>query len=228
MTERFSARLVDSSSDDPSTLNLICRVCCELLPVTIASMVLMGKRGIEGATGASDAVATVIQDQEFTLGEGPTRDAHQEGRPILVADLRDAFGDWPRFVAAVGGLDVRALYAIPLRVGTAALGVLVLCRSYPMPLVGQELEDVLLVTDLVSRLVLGLQANVISEGLARAFDVTERRAVVHQATGMIAAQLNVGVVEALVRLRANAYATDRAIDEVAREVVAGQRRFEEP
>jgi hypothetical protein len=44
---------------------------------------------------------------------------------------------------------------------------------------------------------------------------------------MIAAQLNVGVAEALVRLRANAFATDRSIDRVATEVVAGERRFEE-
>jgi AmiR/NasT family two-component response regulator len=50
---------------------------------------------------------------------------------------------------------------------------------------------------------------------------------VHQATGMIAAQLNVGVAEALVRLRANAFATDRPIDQVATEVVTGRRRFEE-
>lgn len=226
MADRFSAGLIDSWSDDPSTLNLICRVCCDLLPVTVASMVLMGKMGIEGATGASDTIATVIQDQEFTLGEGPTRDAHKEGRPILVADLRDASGDWPRFVPAIAGLGVRALYAIPLRAGTAALGVLVLCRADPMPLEGQELDDALLVTNLVSRLVLALQAEFISDGLVWAFDVSESRAVVHQATGMIAAQLNVGVAEALVRLRANAFATDYAIDKVAREVVAGQRRLE--
>jgi hypothetical protein len=44
---------------------------------------------------------------------------------------------------------------------------------------------------------------------------------------MIAAQLDVGVAEALVRLRANAFATDRPIDQVATDVVAGRRRFEE-
>jgi hypothetical protein len=37
----------------------------------------------------------------------------------------------------------------------------------------------------------------------------------------------VGVAEALVRLRAHAFATERAIDLVATEVVAGRRRFEE-
>ena len=227
LAERFSARFVDTPGDDPPSLNLICRVCCDLLPVSAASIVLMGKMGIEGATGASDAVATAIQNQEFTLGEGPAQDAHRQGRPILVTDLRDGSGDWPRFVAAVARLHVRALYAIPLRAGMGPLGVLVLCRPDPQPLVGHELNDALHVANLVSRLVLGLQAEATSEGVAWVPDATDSRAVVHQATGMIAAQLNVEVTEALVRLRAKAFATDRAIDRVAREVVAGQRRFEE-
>lgn len=89
------------------------------------------------------------------------------------------------------------------------LGVLVLCRPDPQPLVGHELNDALHVANLVSRLVLGLQAEATSEGVAWVPDATDSRAVVHQATGMIAAQLNVEVTEALVRLRAKAFATDR-------------------
>ena len=57
----------------------------------------------------------------------------------------------------------------------------------------------LVLGDLISRLVLDLQAGVTSESLAWALDATDSRAVVHQATGMIAAQLNVGVAEALVQ-----------------------------
>jgi len=45
---------------------------------------------------------------------------------------------------------------------------------------------------------------------------------------MISAQLDVGVGEALVRLRAHAFAANRPIDEVARDVVAGLARFSEP
>jgi hypothetical protein len=44
---------------------------------------------------------------------------------------------------------------------------------------------------------------------------------------MIAAQLDVAVADALVRLRAKAFATGQPIDQVATEVVAGRRRFEE-
>jgi AmiR/NasT family two-component response regulator len=119
------------------------------------------------------------------------------------------------------------MYAIPLRIGAVDLGVLVLGGATPRDLAGQELTDSFLIGDLVSRLVLDMQAGVTSESLAWALDATDSRTVVHQATGMIAAQLNVGVAEALVRLRANAFATDRPIDQVATEVVDGRRRFEE-
>ncbi len=208
-------------------MDLICQVCCDLLSFTVASVVLMGDQGVEGITGASDALAAVIQNEEFTLGEGPATDVRRERRPILVSDIRDETSNWPRFVPAVARLGIRAIYAIPLQIGGVDLGVLVLGGANPRALAGQELTDSLLLGDLVSRLVLDLQAGVTSESLAWALDATDSRAVVHQATGMIAAQLDVGVAEALVRLRANSFATDRPIDQVATEVVAGVQRFEE-
>ncbi|HUE08835.1 MAG TPA: GAF and ANTAR domain-containing protein [Acidimicrobiales bacterium] len=227
VAERFLAAVIDRSGDRAPTLELICQVCCDLLPITVASVVLMGTEGVEGITGASDPLAAAIQNEEFTLGEGPATEVRRQRGPVLVSDLGDALSDWPQFVPAVARLGVGAIYAIPLRIGAVDLGVLVLGGARPRALAGQELADSFLIGDLVSRLVLDLQAGVTSESLAWALDATDSRTVVHQATGMIAAQLNVGVAEALVALRANAFATDRPIDQVATEVVAGRRRFEE-
>jgi hypothetical protein len=53
------------------------------------------------------------------------------------------------------------------------------------------------------------------------------RTEVYQATGMIIAQLRVNAETALARLRAHAFATDRPIDEVARDVVGRRLRFDE-
>jgi hypothetical protein len=227
MAERFLAAVIDRSGDQAPTLELICQVCCDLLPITFASVVLMGAEGIEGITGASDPLAAAIQNEEFTLGEGPATEVRRQGQPVLVSDLGDATSDWPQFVPAVAGLGVGAIYAFPLRIGAVDLGVLVLGSATPRALSGEEVADSLVLADLIGRLVLDLQAGVASESLAWALDATDSRTVVHQATGMIAAQLNVSVAEALVRLRANAFATDRPVDQVATEVVAGQRRFED-
>jgi hypothetical protein len=52
------------------------------------------------------------------------------------------------------------------------------------------------------------------------------RAEVHQATGMVAVQLDVPVTTALARLRAHAFAEDRPLIDVARDVVARRLTFD--
>jgi hypothetical protein len=58
-------------------------------------------------------------------------------------------------------------------------------------------------------------------------DPRSMRAEVHQASGMISEQLDIRAVEALVLLRAAAYASERPIDEVAHEVVLRDLRFDD-
>jgi hypothetical protein len=52
-------------------------------------------------------------------------------------------------------------------------------------------------------------------------------AAVHQAAGMVSVQLGVSVADALVRLRAHAFAADRPLTQVAREVIARTLRFDD-
>ena len=52
------------------------------------------------------------------------------------------------------------------------------------------------------------------------------RAEVGQATGMLVAQLGVEPTEALVRLRAHAYATNRSATDVARDILDRRLRLE--
>jgi AmiR/NasT family two-component response regulator len=90
----------------------------------------------------------------------------------------------------------------------------------------EELEDALEVAELVTQLVLVMQSESSADSVAWALDVSDHRAVVHQATGMIAVQIDADVEEALVRLRAYCFATDRPIREVAQDVVTGELRFD--
>jgi hypothetical protein len=57
-------------------------------------------------------------------------------------------------------------------------------------------------------------------------DALERRAVVHQAAGMISVQLSVSVPVALLRLRSHTFAANRSILDVAADVVARRLRFD--
>jgi ANTAR domain-containing protein len=56
---------------------------------------------------------------------------------------------------------------------------------------------------------------------------TLSRAEVSQATGMLVAQLGVEPAEALVRLRAHAYATGRSATEVARDILDRRLRLDD-
>ncbi len=48
VAERFLAGVIDRSGDQAPTLDLICQICCDLLPITVASVVLMGDRRRRG------------------------------------------------------------------------------------------------------------------------------------------------------------------------------------
>src|SRR4029077_3082717 len=56
-------------------------------------------------------------------------------------------------------------------------------------------------------------------------DLARHRAEIDQATGMASEQLDVAIGQAFVRLRAYAYAQDRRLSEVARDIVARRLRL---
>jgi hypothetical protein len=237
--------------------HVVCRACVTGLDVEGAAMSLL-TTGVHPETlSATDPTAATLEDLQFTLGEGACIEAATSGRPVLVPDLHDHVltTRWPVFAAAVTEqTDVRALFALPLQLGTINLGVLDLYRTTPGSLRGQELRDVLAAVDVTTFLLLSVSARTgdghLGDGErpagqhrdgqhspgadgARAYPgdgawwdgLSSNRAEVHQATGMILAQLDVPAQDAFVRLRAHAFATGRPLADVARDVVARRLVF---
>ena len=120
-------------------------------------------------------------------------------------------------------LGVRAAFALPLQVGGIHLGVLDLYRSAPGVLDRQQFADVLVLADTACALLLDA-GNVAGDG-RRPEEARLQHPEVHQATGMMVAQIGVSAAIALVRLRAYAYAHDRRLRDVAADVVARRLRF---
>jgi hypothetical protein len=166
---------------------------------------------------SSGPTNTSLATLQLTLGEGPSVDAARHGVLVLEPDLVNMpMHRWPAFAGAAGELGVRAVFAFPMRIGAIRLGVLELHRDSPGSMSTRQIGDVLVLADALTSLLLRL-------GLGGEFVVL--RTAVHQATGMIAAQLGVGLDEALVRLRGHAFGSDRSIDEVAADVVANRLDF---
>lgn len=124
-------------------------------------------------------------------------------------------------------VGVRAVFGFPLEVGAIRIGALNLYRDEPRPLAPEEHADILLVAEVVTHAVLTMQADAPPGALAVELeDGSTYRAAVHQASGMISSQLDVGVAEALARLRALHYAEGRSVGDVADAVVTRRLRFE--
>jgi hypothetical protein len=83
--------------------------------------------------------------------------------------------------------------------------------------------------EVVAQTVLVLQSGASTERLAPELEaVTDSQGAVHQASGMVSAQLGVNIPQALARLRTYAFGTDRLLVEVANDVVGRRLRFNDP
>lgn len=178
---------------------------------------------------ASSTEARALDDLQFTLGEGPSRDAVRGGAPVLESDLTgpEAGRRWPMFATAAGQRGVGSAFAFPVGVGAARVGVLTLYRSERDPLPRGALEDAFVFADAVLVLALDDRIGITTDTdrlVGAAF--AAHRAEVHQATGVIAAQHGISVTDALLRLRAYAYSSGTSLSAVAAEVMAGRLRLE--
>ena len=197
------------------------------LPVSGVGLALMTERGPAGTVAATDVPALRLEDLQFTLGEGPCVDASRSGRPVLQPDLAaTAPRRWPGFAGGALAAGVAAVFAFPLRVGAIRVGVLDLYRAAPGALSAQALREALSFADAATLLLLYLQTRAPGDELApEALAVLDDRAEVHQATGVVSVQAGVRVAEALVMLRARAYADQRPVGDVAHDVLAGTVDF---
>jgi hypothetical protein len=207
----------------------VCELCVRRLSLSAASIALIGGPQARELLASAGRLAGQVEELQFAAGEGPCVEAFNHGVPALEPDLAGSgVARWPGFARAALPLGVRAVFAVPLQVGEARVGALDLASDTVGPLSGDALADVLVLAEVTTNAVLLLQAGAVPGTLGQALRrAGPDRIVVHQATGMVSAQLRMPVVDALARLRAFAVSADRALDEVAADVVARRLRFEE-
>jgi hypothetical protein len=226
---RILEQLVDAGIDSltPDRLGQVCR---DATGVTGASIMLMAGDQPRGSLGATDAVSARIEELQLTLGEGPCVDAYERDWPVLEPDLANpADPRWVAFSGPAVEAGARAIFGFPVRIGALRLGALDLYCDRPGPLTDEQHADALVVADVAAITLLALEADSPAGTIVRGLGAgTGLPHVVHQASGMVSAQLDVPVGEALLRLRAHAFAADRPLVEVATDVVARRLRFGEP
>ena len=217
-----------SSPDRPGWVGGdLCRPFVEPLSVTGASISVIGRRMRRMMVCSSDGVATRLEGLQFDLGEGPQWEVMKTGMPVLSADLSpQATASWPVFGAAAARLGVAALFAFPLAMGAVTVGVINLYRTTPGVL---DVRMIALARSLTNQVAGAAVKAAISSAEADddpedAGTATMRREV-HQATGMILAQLEISATEAFSLLRGHAFASSRTMEDVATDVVARRLDF---
>jgi hypothetical protein len=187
--------------------------------------------GVESASVLAGAGrhAQTITGLQMELGEGPCLQAHAHGTPVLLPDLSaESANRWPAFAAAALAAGVHAEFSLPLTVGPGGIGTFDLCRDRAGMLSDEHMADALVAAEIARDAVLYQQYASGGPGLPELLATAGTdRIVIHQATGMIAAQLNDTISNALARLRAAAFASGRPMYDIAQDVVQRRMRFDE-
>jgi hypothetical protein len=225
------AEIVAAAKNAPGSQSLprrLCAACAEALPVSGVGLAFMNDSGPVGTIAATDGSARRMEDLQLVMGEGPCVEASRSRRPVLQPDLAaTAPARWPQFGPAVLRAGIASIFAFPVQVGAIRLGVLDLYRDSPGMLDAAELNEALAFADAATEIILYLQGEVqvgrLHPELSEAFAYNP---VVHQATGMISAQAQVGIGEALLLLRARAYASERRLTDIAQDVIDRTLRWD--
>lgn len=226
------SRIIDQlfpRSDAALGTTRLCEVCAEVTDMTGAGIMLMSGDVPQGSGGSSDDVSAQIEELQFTLGEGPCVDAFKSDAPVFEPDLADpAQRRWFGFTGPALKAGARAVFGFPLHVGALRFGALNLYRDQSGPLTDEQRADAVVMADVAAEALLLMQANAPAGALAAELATeANTRSVVHQAAGMMSAQLEVSVAQALIRLRAYAFSHERRLVDVARSVVDRRLRFTE-
>jgi hypothetical protein len=214
----------------PNRTSSLLATCVRAMPVTGAGLSLMTAAGPVGTVAASDQAAAALENLQFALGEGPSVDCSHRATPILQPHLAvSGPARWPAFTASATAVGINALFALPLRVGAIRLGVLDLYRKTPGRLSDEFFTTALRFAEAATDVLLHLQAQQHQPAThargAGSIPMLEDHAEIHRATGMVSVQARMPLADALVCLRAHAYATERPLVDVALDVISGVATF---
>ncbi|MBO0679068.1 GAF and ANTAR domain-containing protein [Mycolicibacterium sp. S2-37] len=211
----------------------LCEACVMLFDVDAAAISIVFDGINKGTLGSSDEPARRFDEVQFVVGEGPCLETVTTRVPVSITDLADpAETRWPAYGRAMLAYDIRGIHAMPVAVAGEYIGALDLFTYQPGTLNSTQLSGAIAAAELAAVPLLDL----LTDELRAAVDEPGHnawaelnalsRVEVSQATGMLVALLSIDPAEALVRLRAHAYATGRTATDVARDILDGRLTLE--
>lgn len=204
-------------------LGRLCRAVAAYVPAAGVAIGLMSDAGSAGVVASADERSVLLDDQQFALGEGPSRDAFRLRRPVLIADLQSSEGSaWPLYTAGALESGVHGVFAFPLHIGASAFGILTIYVSEPGALDHDHLAMALAFAESATEILLDEDAASTDDWLNPGVETAlSYRADIYQAQGFVTVQLGVSLAEALVLMRAHAFSQNLALAELATLILSG-------
>jgi hypothetical protein len=171
----------------------------------------------------TNEVARRLEDLQDVMGEGPGHTASESGQIEVCAVPGTASSRWSMFVeAAQDIIDQTTVHAVPMRPEVEVFGVITLYHDHGSRRLALERAQLQFLANVVGAVLLGDKEAVAASGPWLS------RATIHQATGMVVAQLRVSPEDALAVLRAHAYGQQATLSEIASAVVERRVSFSTP
>ncbi len=229
MTDRMTAlgRLAEvvasSSVEDPLSLRM-CRACQSILGTDGGTITLAYDDPGRVTLCATDERAARLEEVQEVIGQGPSYDAYEQ-RTLVVARI-DGVADerWPLFSeAAKNTIGECVIYAVPIMPGPETMGVATFYQVNRSALL-LDLHTCQFLLNAVG-VALVNDPDVLDDDRFAKAESWSSRARIHQATGMVMAQLGLSAADALALIRAHAYAHEATLDEISVEIVAWRIDF---
>ena len=166
-------------------------------------------------------LARTLEDLQDVVGEGPGHDAARTGAVVISRLEGDTEDRWVLLSERLRNVDfVGTVIAIPLTADHATLGVMTLHRDQPEQEGDESLAKFLGVAVGTALL---QDPRVSTHGALT--EAWGSRAEIHQATGMVVAQVGVRPEDALALLRGQAFARAKPLTEIASDIIERRINF---
>lgn len=213
LVAELTAAVARSSPDTPLSGRL-CHAYVSIANATAGALTVNFSNRERVTLYATDELATRLEDLQDLVGEGPGHTAARSGQVEIAVVPSSGASRWAVFSEAVQDIvEAVAIEAVPIKPSDETFGVITLYQTGGMPLfLGRG--DLQLLANTVGFALL-------SEGHDPLEEVSSwgSQAQIHQATGMLVAQLLVSPQDALALLRAHAYAQQTTLSAIAAAVV---------
>lgn len=212
---------------DHSARQTLCQPFLESLPIARAAISTLQDPFDVETVCATDAVAARLDELQIDLGEGPCWQALSTRSPVLITPGHSSGSVWPTLSSAIASSGIHSVFAFPLIVGALGIGAVDLYLDTPEPLTPADIGHAETLAAIAAMQVLNqaMERRPGEDGGPFAESPYSRREV-HQATGMVVAQAKVSPDDALLLIRARAFADGLPVREIAARIIDRQISFQ--